>query len=126
MLNNKFKEVMKNLEKNITNRDDLSYAKSQVTELSMAYLDELAKMETSYKKKVAICEQRLDSLEDQIQRLDNEIFQEDDLDTDLEPIKCPYCNINFFIEFDSTKKEIKCPDCKNIIELDWGNFEDDM
>ena len=47
-------------------------------------------------------------------------------ETDLEPIKCPYCSSSFFIEFDDTKKEIQCPDCKNIIELDWGNFEDDM
>ena len=126
MINNKFKEVIKNLEKNITNKNDLIYAKSQIAELSMIYLDELQKMESSYKQKIAMCEQRLDSLEMEIQRLDNEIFQDENDDTDLEPIKCPYCNANFFIEFDNTKKEIKCPDCRNIIELDWGNFEDDM
>lgn len=126
MLNNKFKEVIKNLEKNITNKTDLAYAKEQIAELSMSYLDELQKLESTYKQKVAMCEQRLDNLEINFQRLDNEIFQEDIEDTDLEPIKCPYCNVNFFIEFDSSKKEIQCPDCKNIIELDWGNFEDDM
>lgn len=126
MINNKFKEVIKNLEENITNKADLLYAKSQVAEISMIYLDELEKMESSYKQKIAMCEHRLDELEIEIQRLDNEIFQDENDETDLEPIICPYCNTNFFIEFDNTKKEIKCPDCKNVIELDWGNFEDDM
>lgn len=126
MLNKKFKEVMKNLEKNITNKTDLEFMKAQVTELTMSYLDELEKTESIYKEKLAICEYRIESLEKNFQRLENEIFQDEDIETDLEPIKCPYCSTNFFIEFDNTKKEIKCPDCKNIIELDWGNFEDDM
>ena len=128
MLNNKFKEVIKNLEGNIENKKDLIYIKSQITELTMEYLDELQKLETLYKQKIVMFENRLDGLEDAMQRLDNEVFQDDEdfEDTDLEPIKCPYCNTNFFIEFDESRKEMKCPDCKNIIELDWGNFEDDM
>lgn len=128
MLNSKFKEVIKNLEENMENKKDLLYAKSQVTELTMEYLEELEKIQSVYKQKIAMFEERLDGLEVSMQRLDNEVFQDGDMeeDTDLEPIKCPYCNSNFFIEFDNTKKEIKCPDCKNVIELDWGNFEDDM
>jgi len=126
MLNNKFKEVIRNLEGNIINPQDLTYVKSQITELAMEYLDELQKIESVYKQKISICEQRLDDLESAMQRLDNEIFQDEDDNADLEPIKCPYCNSNFYIEFDNTKKEINCPDCKNVIELDWGNFEDDM
>ena len=119
---------MKNLEGNIESKKDLVYAKAQVTELTMEYLNELEKLESTYKQKIMMFENRLEDLENSMQRLDNEIFQEgeNEEDTDLEPIKCPYCNTNFFIEFDNTKKEIKCPDCKNIIELDWGNFEDDM
>ena len=127
MLNNKFKEVIKNLDENMENKRDLQYAKEQITELTMEYLDELDKLQAQYKHKMEICEHRIDDMESAMQRLENELFQEDEFDdTDLEPIKCPYCNTNFFIEFDNTKKEIKCPDCKNIIELDWGNFEDDM
>ncbi len=127
MLNKKFKEVIKNLEGNLESKKDLIYAKSQITELTMEYLNELEKLESVYKQKIAIFENRLDGLEIAMQKIDNEIFQDsDEEETDLEPIKCPYCNTHFFIEFDNTKKEIKCPDCKNIIELDWGNFEDDM
>lgn len=126
MLNKKFKEVIKNLEQNITDREDLAYSKSQITELAMTFIDELDRIENSYKSKIEACEIRINSLEESINRLENDLFDEDYDDTDLEHIKCPYCNTNFFIEFDDTKKEVKCPDCKNIIELDWGNFEDDM
>lgn len=126
MLNKKFKEVIKNLEQNMTNKEDLTYSKAQITELAMVFLDELERLESSYKEKIEKCESRLDSLENSIDRMENDFFDEDYDDADLEHIKCPYCNTNFFIEFDDTKKEIKCPDCKNIIELDWGNFDDDM
>ena len=126
MLNKRFKEVIKNLEQNITDREDLAYSKSQITELAMTFIDELDRIENSYKLKIEACEIRINSLEESINRLENDLFDEDYDDTDLEHIKCPYCNTNFFIEFDDTKKEVKCPDCKNIIELDWGNFEDDM
>lgn len=128
MLNNTYKEIIQNLEKNIGNEKDLIYAKAQVTELAMGYLEELEKIESLYKEKVALCEQRLDGLETKMHQIDAELLQEEALEeeADLEPIKCPYCNANFFIEFDNSKTEMRCPDCKNIIELDWGNFEDDM
>ena len=106
----------------------MAFVKSQITELTMEYFDELEKLESVYKQKIAMFENRLNGLEVAMQKLDNELFQEEEEEeeTDLEPIKCPYCNTNFFIEFDNSKKEIQCPDCKNIIELDWGNFDDDM
>lgn len=127
MLKDKFKEVIKSLEGNLENKKDLMYVKNLIADLTMEYLEDIENLQSLYKQKIAVFENRLTGLENEMQRLDNEIFQEDvDDDTDLEPIQCPYCNTNFFIEFDNTKKEIKCPDCKNIIELDWGNFEDDM
>lgn len=127
MLKDKFKEVIKSLEGNLESKKDLMYVKNLIADLTMEYLEDIENLQSLYKQKIAVFENRLTGLENEMQRLDNEIFQEDvDDDTDLEPIQCPYCNTNFFIEFDNTKKEIKCPDCKNIIELDWGNFEDDM
>ena len=123
MLNKKFKEVIKNLEQNITDREDLAYSKSQITELAMVFLDELNRIESSYQRKIEQCESRIDSIENSINKIEND-FLDEDYEEDLEHIKCPYCNSNFFIEFDNTKKEVKCPDCKNIIELDWGNYDD--
>ena len=38
-----------------------------------------------------------------------------------------YCNYEFIADVDENKTEIECPECKNMIELDWsGDTEDDM
>ena len=124
MLGKKFKEVIANLEHQIKNKDDLDYAKKQVTELTMSYLNELERLEQHYDFKVSRCAERIDDLEKSIDDVKDKLIQEDEID--VEPINCPYCNSRFLIEFDSSQKEIKCPDCKNIIELDWDDFEDDM
>lgn len=124
MLGKKFKEVIANLEHQIKNKDDLDYAKKQVTELTMSYLNELERLEQHYDFKVSRCAERIDDLEKSIDDVKDKLIQEDEID--VEPINCPYCNSRFLIEFDSSQKEIKCPDCKNIIELDWDEFDDDM
>lgn len=122
MLNNKFNEVMKNLEKNIDSEKDLRYAKEQITELTMTYLAELGNLENIYNKNIKTICKRISDLEEKIEKMDEEI--EDD-EIDVEPITCPYCNMNFLIEYDSNNTEVKCPECKNIIELDWENNSDD-
>jgi hypothetical protein len=38
---------------------------------------------------------------------------------------CPYCNCEFNAEIGQSKTEIKCPECNNIIELDWNGNPDD-
>lgn len=123
MLGNKFKEVIANLEKQIKNKEDLEFVKKQVTELTMSYLNELEKIEQTYDLKVAHCTERIDDLEKSLNDFKEQVSGEE---IDVEPITCPYCNSKFLIEFDNRQKEIKCPDCKNIIELDWEEFEDDM
>jgi len=41
-------------------------------------------------------------------------------------IVCPYCEYEFVIDANEDKKEVECPECKNIIELDWsGNLDED-
>jgi len=124
MLNNKFKEVISNLEQNISNTKDTEYAKSQILELTLTYLEELGKIEEIYDKKISLCEERIDDLEESVEKIESEISEEEE--TDYEPISCPYCNAKFIIEFDSRSNEVRCPDCKNIIKLDWENFDDDI
>ena len=124
MLGKKFKEVIANLEHQIKNKDDLDYAKKQVTELTMSYLNELERLEQHYDFKVSRCAERIDDLEKSIDDVKDKLIQEDEID--VEPINCPYCNSRFLLDFDSSQKEIKCPDCNNIIELDWDEFDDDM
>ena len=123
MLGNKFKEVIASIEKKIKNEDDLEFVKKQITELTMSYLNELQKLEQIYDLKVANCSERIDDLEKSLDEVKEKIDNEE---IDVEPITCPYCNSKFLIEFDKRQREIKCPDCQNIIELDWEEFEDDM
>lgn len=124
MFNKKFNDTIKNLEENISNKQDLEFAKKQVTELAISYLDNLSHLEKKFDEKVKFCQNKVDSLEEHIQKLEKELFEEDDVE--FEPITCPYCNAHFMIECDSELTEIDCPDCNNTIELDWGDFEDDM
>lgn len=124
MFNNKYNDTIKNLEENMSNKRDLEFAKKQVTDLAIAYLDSLNDIEQKYDDKVKHCEERVDNLEEHIQKLEKELFEEDDVE--FEPITCPYCNAHFMIECDNELTEIDCPDCNNTIELDWGDFEDDM
>lgn len=124
MFNKKFDDAIKNLEENISNKADLEFAKKQVTELAISYLDNLSAIEKKCDTKIRNCEKRVDSLEQHIQKLEKELFEEDDIE--FEPITCPYCNAHFMIECDKELTEIDCPDCNNTIELDWGEFEDDM
>ena len=123
MLGKKFKEVIANLEKQIQNKEDLEFAKKQVTDLTMSYLNELERLERTYDLKVSQCSEKIDDIEKDLDEIKEKIISEE---IDVEPITCPYCNSKFLIEFNKKQKEIKCPDCKNIIELDWEEFEDDM
>ena len=124
MLGNKFKEVMANLEHQIKNKEDLEYAKKQVTELTMSFLQELEGLEQEYDSKFSRCIEKIEELEKSVDEVKAQTVNEEEID--VEPINCPYCNSRFLIEYDNTQKEIKCPDCKNIIGLDWNEFDDDM
>ena len=125
MLGNKFKEVIRNVEKHISDKEECSYVKEQITMLTMSYLNELEKLEQNYDSKISRCSERIDDLEKSLDSIlaDNE---KNDEELDVEPITCPYCNSRFLIEFNNKQNEVRCPSCRNIIELDWDVEEDDM
>lgn len=123
MFNKKFNDTINKLEENLTDKKDLEFVKKQVTNLAMAYIDELTNIEKRYESRISFCENRIDELENHLLKLEKELFEDED-DIDFEPITCPYCNAHFMIEFDSDVTEMQCPDCNNTIELDWGEFED--
>ena len=124
MLGKKFKEVIKSLEKNIKNKEDLDFIKKQITELTMSYLNEFENLDQKYDSKISKCTEKIEELESSFEEIKKQITHEEEID--VEPINCPYCNSKFLIEYDNSQKDIKCPDCKNIIELEWDNFDDDM
>jgi DNA repair exonuclease SbcCD ATPase subunit len=121
LIGKKYNEILQKLEKDMENVRDLNLAKSAISELSLVYIDELTKNTESYTNKIANFEARLADLEKKFH--ESEYVEELHL---KEKIACPYCNYEFFVEYDDTNQEITCPKCNNLIELDWGEFEDDM
>ena len=60
-------------------------------------------------------EEKLNILQKSVNGIENDIY-EDDYEFE---IICPYCNTEFVADITS-KTNIQCPECNNIIELDWN------
>ena len=70
-----------------------------------------------------IINDKMDQMQQVIDNIEKDIYSEDGFDFE---IVCPYCNYEFIIDVDENKTEIECPECQNVIELDWtGDVEDD-
>lgn len=132
-----FENVLKNLKNNIDNEEHLDVAKVEVFRLYNMFLDALTEQEQTLNKKLlAIAESQLHieetikKMANSISNIEKDIYIDDnneieDVDCDVE-IKCPYCNAKFNAQInDLTAAEIICPECKNTIELDWGEDECD-
>ena len=123
MLDKRYNEVIEELNKNMESESDSQYAKMVITELTLMYLDEVNKLEKAYEKKIQLCNLRLAELEQRIEGLENYIFDEEDDGSVC--ISCPYCNADIILDSSTPEDEIECPECKNMIELDWGFLDDD-
>ena len=128
-LKKKLNDILKDIEDNIKNKEDLEYVKSQIYNISILFLDEIDKIaelnlgrlnvmidrEKELSKKIA-------SMEKVIEEIEKEMYISPDYDF---AITCPYCNEEFVEDFtDGMKSEVRCPECDNIIELDWHDDED--
>ena len=128
---NEYKSFLDDIEKNIKNLDDLNYIKErfakfmdvviekmdQVLDFKNQELDHLLEMQKGL-------ENRMDKMQRIIDNIEKDIYSDEGFDFE---IICPYCNYEFIADVDENKTEIECPDCKNMIELDWsGDTEDDM
>ena len=124
-LKKRFKEILDDIEKNIKNKDDLEYIKSQIYNVSILFLDELDKLAEFNFNKLSVMLDRekelykkVSKMEKIISNLEKEVFSSTEGDFE---IVCPYCNAEFVENLeDNTDREIKCPECGNTIELDWN------
>ncbi len=128
-LKKRFNAILQDIEKNVNNKEDLDYVKTQVYNISLLFLDELDKLaeinlnrlNTMINREKEL-ETKIENMEKIISNLEKEIYSSDD-DTDFE-IVCPYCNSEFVEDFrNGLKHEVRCPECDNIIELDWNEEE---
>ncbi|MCI8621589.1 MAG: hypothetical protein HFJ50_07875 [Clostridia bacterium] len=128
-LKKKFNAIMADLESNIKNQEDMEYIKSQVYNIALLFLDEIDNItELSLDRMNVMLERekelahKVTKMERALNNLEKEVFvsQEGDFE-----IICPYCNAEFLENLnDDVEHEIKCPECGNVIELDWHEEEE--
>ncbi len=124
ILKNEYKSFLDDIEKNIKNKEDLEYVKGRFASFLDIVLDQMDYIMEYKKEEIAKLEDTQNKLTSQIgqmqQVIDNiekDIYTEDGFDFE---IVCPYCNYEFIIDVDENRTEIECPECQNIIELDWS------
>ena len=123
-IKSEYKSFLDDIEKNIKNKEDLIYIRQRFASFLEVVLDELDNI-ADYRRdevdemarKQAEIETKLMKMENTVGNLVKELYEEEGFDFE---IVCPYCNYEFIVDIDETKKEIGCPECKNMIELDWS------
>ena len=128
-LKNEYKNFLDDIEKNIKNKEDLEYVKERFADFMDIVLNDMENI-LDYKdeemKKLEVkqneIETEMNKLKTIVDHIEKDIYDEGGFDFE---IVCPYCNYEFVIDVDDNKTEVQCPECKNIIELDWNGGEDE-
>ena len=130
ILKDEYKNFLDDIESNIKNKEDLEYIKKRFADFVDKVLNhidyivgykkqEIENLEDTQKQLI----ERRDKLQRVIDNIEKDIYSDEGFDFE---IVCPYCNYEFVVDMDEEKTEIECPECKNMIELDWsGDPSDD-
>lgn len=124
-LSTRFQDIMKDIEKNISNEKDLEFINKKITEISMLYMEVLSGMNEVIQNKIENIEKVQNSIETKVNKIQTSIagIENDIYDDGYDfEIICPYCNKEFTADIES-KSDIRCPECQNVIELDWNGEE---
>lgn len=123
-----FNAIIAKIEERIKDEEELGFIKQQIIDVSMLYINELNKVIDISERRVnqvvenqRILEKKQNQIESTLSNMEKEFFVEDD-EYDFE-IVCPYCNYEFVSDIASDIKEVECPECHNMIELDWNEDE---
>lgn len=66
---------------------------------------------------------KLEKMQQVIDHIESDIYSDEGFDFE---VVCPYCEHEFVIDENEDKQQVECPECKNVIELDWtGDLYDD-
>lgn len=128
-LKESYTSFLKDIEANIKNKEDLLYVKARFAKFldvvleEMDHIMEYRKQEVEeLEKKQKELDEKMEKMEQIVSHIEQDIYSEDGFDFE---IVCPYCNYEFVIDVDEEKTEIECPECHNMIELDWtGDLEE--
>lgn len=127
----KYNKIIEDIGKNIKDEKELQFVKEKMNELSAIFINMFNQVNNSSEKRITDLEKNQKGLEEKINKVEKfiedmkkDIYDEyDEEDYEFEII-CPYCNHIFTSEIKTEEnEEIECPECHNIIELDW-NLDD--
>ena len=129
-LREEYNNFLKDIEKNLKNKEDLEYVKVRFSMFVDKVIDEMD-MLIDYKtqtmkeleEKQKEIDEKMNKMQQIIDNIEKDIYSDEGFDFE---IICPYCDNQFVIDVDEDKTEVECPVCNNIIELDWsGEVEED-
>lgn len=128
-VNKKYQDILEDLKKHFKDEKELEYVNKKIAEISSIFLDMMDKMSEEFDERLHQLEEeqvfvssKLKKIEKIVDDIENDIYDEE-FNFD---IICPYCNSEFkaCVEGES-QKQVECPECNNVIELDWNNNCDD-
>lgn len=132
-----YKKILSEIEQTISNKQEREIVKQKASELSILFVDTMNNITNTLDSKLKRIEEnqndidkRMAELTKSVDEIEKDIYDDErvnDGEYDIE-IVCPYCNYEFVTDFtmiDDEKNEIKCPECNNIIEVDWNEEEED-
>ena len=130
ILKDEYKNFLDDIENNIRNKEDLEYIKKRFADFVDKILNHIDYIVGYKKQEIESLEdtqkqliERIDKMQRVIDNIEKDIYSDEGFDFE---IVCPYCNYEFVVDMDEEKTEIECPECKNMIELDWsGDPSDD-
>ena len=85
-------------------------------------LESLLKEMKEIKENQKEMNEKVSKMQQIIDHIESDIYSDEGFDFE---IVCPYCEYEFVIDAYVDKKEIECPECKNLIELDWSGDLDE-
>lgn len=128
-LSEEYLKIIKDINKNISDKTEKEYILKKVAELSSLYIEIIDRITNISSNKIDELEEKQEKLENMLTKINEtvnlikkDIYEDDDYDFE---IVCPYCNHEFVADVeDELREEIECPECHNIIELDWDGEDE--
>ena len=80
-------------------------------------IENLLKEMKEIKENQKMMNEKMEKMQQVIDHIESDIYAGEGFDFE---IVCPYCEYEFIIDADEDKDEVECPECNNIIELDWS------
>ena len=121
-LSEEYLKIMEDINKHISKEEDKKYVLKKMSELSSLYMEIIDRISSVNSERMKELEAKLDKVSNTVDLIKKDIYEDEDYDFE---IVCPYCNHEFVADVeDELREEIECPECHNLIKLDWDEDEE--